>query len=400
MKQPEVRLRLLLEQYLSGELSEEDTFEFLGYVQDPVFENKLKQLLGESFTVESEPVQLADIQQQLILGSIFKDTKTRRISLVKMAVAACFLAMLSFGLYIYIQQTKNSPEPFINIGQDITPGRLAATLTLSDGAEIQLSDQQTGDITQESGIRISRTAEGQLIYTIEDSKSLQQNGWNTLTTKNGESYQVQLPDGTTVWLNSGTSLSYPTSFTAAKTRNIRLDGEAYFEVARDIHKPFLVSTVNQLIEVLGTQFNVNSYASAVGGRQKKSAITTLVEGSVKVQKTFNGRIEPLDPGLVLKPGEQSIELDGELQLRKVADLEEITSWKEGYFKFNENLHDILAKVARWYDIEVEYQYQPPSTLTFSGKISREKPLSDLLKIISYNDEVHFKIEGRRVVVMK
>lgn len=413
MNDRESRLQELLSQYLQGELPDDEQSEFWRFVDDPLFADPLKQLLGEYFSREKENTHLDAIRQHAILSAIFNTDSmpgpeitsvlppskgTRRLWPKIAAVAASLLFVLGLGFYFYPSKV-DPPYPNAGASEDVAPGRYAATLTLSDGSQIRLSDQ-TGDIAAESGIRISQTATGELVYTIEAHEALESAGWNMLTTQNAESYQVRLPDGSTVWLNSGTSLSYPTNFASADHRQVELRGEAYFDVARDESKPFRVQTSQQLIEVLGTQFNVNSYVGETGsGLSPPSTVTTLVDGSVRVTMASNLDKDGSTNRIVLQPGEQALDRNGQLQVRRGVDLEEIISWKDGYFKFDDHLQGILARVARWYDIEIEYEYLPPDSLTFSGKISRHKPLSDLLKIISYNDEVHFRIEGRRVIVM-
>lgn len=391
MKHSQDRLDELLSRHLQGELTGADQQEFWSYVQNPLFESSIKQRLSERFDREDGLSALDKNQQRTVLGQIFRKGKrrktvptrvrriTRRPAII--AAAALLLCTFSLGLYLYLhQQSPNSQ--LTNVAQDIDGGQHSATLTLSDGSQIALTGHFTGTIAEEAGIGITLSEDGALLYEIHATAGATADRWNTLATKNAETYRVKLPDGTTAWLNAGSALSYPVAFAPSGQRRVKLEGEAYFDVAHDRARPFLVETKGQPVEVLGTEFNLTAYAN------ETAVTTTLIEGRVRVAD------------VTLQPGEQTIEQNGEIRVQTAADLEAISSWKDGYFKFNENLESILTKIARWYDIDVEYQYHPPAHLTFSGKISRDKPLSDLLKILAYNDEVQFEIRGRRLMVMK
>ncbi len=188
-----------------------------------------------------------------------------------------------------------------------------------------------------------------------------------------------------VWLNAASSLKFPVKF-AGKERVVELTGEAYFEVAPEAGKPFIVETVNEKVLVLGTHFNINAYSD------EPVAVTTLLEGSIKVQSTQTGKAS------ILKPGQQSL-LDASQFTIQAANLEEAVAWKNGYFRFNdERIADIMKKLERWYNIEVIYEGKPSEEL-FNGKISRFKDISQVLRMLEKTEGIHFKIQGRRVTVM-
>ena len=316
------------------------------------------------------------------------------------AAAAVILLALGFGLYQYRAISSPGTQNFDHLTQnDIKPGGNKAYLTLANGTKISLDDIQNGQIAEQGGVSITKTANGQLVYTAKNASTPLNSAipqFNSIETPRGGQYQVNLPDGTKVWLNAGSSLRYPTAF-ASKGREVVLNGEAYFEVAKRTNKgervPFLVKTATQIVEVLGTHFNVNSYEN------ESTTKTTLIEGSVKVKPTAMPDHKN-ELAKILKPGEQSLLKGTSVKVAEV-DTEEALAWKEGFFMFdNENLQSIMRKVSRWYDVEVEFQDKSALTKDFSGTVSRFANVSQVLKKIELTGSVHFKIEGRRIVVMK
>lgn len=266
---------------------------------------------------------------------------------------------------------KFTMRPATTIVKDVSPGGNKATITLANGDTIGLSGSK-------SGIAINGTN-----LTYSDGSTIDNShryiGVQILTTPKGGQYQIQLADGSKVWLNANSSLKYPTSFANTRERNVELQGEAYFEVFPNKTKPFIIKCQTQTVEVLGTHFNINDYKDA------GNTITTLVEGSVKVTN-------PLLQQVILKPNQQSL-IDGNSIKVKDADLETALAWKYGRLEFKDaNIRTILKQVARWYDIEVEYRGDI-SNRTFNGSISRSSNLSVLLNILAYND-IHFTIEKR------
>ena len=306
------------------------------------------------------------------------------------------VAIIILGVYLYkYKQDNNQQNQTNNFANDITPGKQGATLTLASGKKIQLSNAANGQLAKESGVVITKTATGELIYEIQDNTESSRST-NILSTAKGETYQVVLPDGSKVWLNAASTLKYPAKFTALKQRRVQLDGEAYFEIAKDKLHPFIVETDKQSVEVLGTHFNINSY------QDEPDTKTTLLEGSVKVA-TLSGRqstFKQLQNSTVLKPGEQSV-LSGAGKIDVMAiDVNKATAWKNGKFVFEEeNIESIMRKLSRWYNVEIIYQGDFTNK-TFVGSISRSDNISKILDKITFTQAVHFKIEGRRIYVMQ
>ncbi|MCD0488713.1 FecR family protein [Pedobacter sp. MC2016-14] len=301
-------------------------------------------------------------------------------SLWSWAAAAAVIFLIAVSL-LYNRTTLESENIIAN---DIAPGGNKATLILANGKRVNLTDASNGSIASQSGIKIIKAKNGQLIYEVSGigtESSL--TSYNTIEIPFGGQYQVNLSDGTKVWLNAGSSLRYPLKFSGSK-REVQLLGEGYFEVAHNREMPFNVRSGKQTIEVLGTHFNVMAYAD------EKAIKTSLLEGSVKIHYG--------EEHLQLIPGQQAQFLNDKVNIVGDADMEEVIAWKNGYFKFNEDLVGIMNKISRWYGVKVIYQMKPDSSLTYSGKISRSRNISAILKIISFDGDVHFRVNGKIVYV--
>ncbi|WP_412465973.1 FecR family protein [Pedobacter sp. KLB.chiD] len=314
----------------------------------------------------------------------------RRI--ISIGIAASLILIAGIG-YLVLKNNANTPDRFVIAKKyDLPAGTDKATLTLSDGKVIDLNKDAVGKIAAEAGIEITRSVDGTLVYkALNTGKSA---GFNTITTPIGGQYAVILPDGSKVWLNAGSSLKYPTAF-AENGREVALTGEGYFEVAhREGPKgrvPFSVTVVknqtpSERVEVLGTHFNINAYAD------EPFINTTLLIGSVKVALNNN-------KAALLKPG-QTARLSNENIKVQQADTEMAVAWKNGEFVFREDLRSAMRKVARWYDVEIIYDETAPEDLMLGGWMSRGTNISEVLNHIQLTGKVHFKLEGRRVIVSK
>lgn len=305
-----------------------------------------------------------------------------RKSVVYMAAAASLALIVGVGLYFNQQQPLSKSIQSKAYTNDIPAGSNKAYLTLANGKKLVLTNSANGTLAEEAGIKITKTADGQLVYTIVDQGKKRIAGYNRIETPRGGQYQLNLPDGTKIWLNSASSLKYPVSFAALKERRVELSGEAYFEVAKDKIHPFIVKSGRQQVQVLGTHFDVNAYPD------EQLIKTTLLEGSVK-----------LNEQVVLKPGEQS-SLTGEKFSVKQVNVNDAIDWKNGEFVFtNESLTSILKKVSRWYDVEIKYVHTPISVPTFTGSVSRSENISGVLKMLEETSNVRFSIEGRLINVI-
>lgn len=373
----------LYEKYLAGKCSVKEQVELENY-QDSF---KLKEQQWDVTTMGNSEEIKQSIQENLNY-SIQEHSKNRIFKIrVWQSAAAAILILLTAGIYYY----QNSPEPVIvktetpRFRNDVAPGNNKAILTLDDGSKIDLDDAKTGILASESNIDIKKTGDGQLEYTA-GAQNVKTVKYNILSTPMGGEYQLVLPDGSKVWLNSGSTLRFPTAFIGSE-RIVELKGEAYFDIAKNPKMPFLVRTNNAMdIKVLGTQFNVMAYDD------EKNINTTLVEGSVEVLKGSEKTN--------LKPGQEAILNRGSGNIKVAqADLEQAIAWKNGYFIFyNENIESIMRKVSRWYNVDIVYQGNL-NNKDFVGTISRNKNVSELLKMLELTGAIHFSIDGRRITVM-
>lgn len=329
----------------------------------------------------------AELKQQIQPEHINTNSKKKnspiKLWLKVSAAAAAIFIIVGIGLVLQddSQQNKNV---FRN---DIPAGKNSATLTLDNGKKILLSNANSGQLAAEAGILISKSADGEIVYSVKDQNKDAANKTHTLETANGETYKLQLPDHSEVWLNSASSIKFPASFAGSKNRKVELSGEAYFEVSKDKEHPFIVKTTQQEVQVLGTHFNINSYGD------KQNTRTTLLEGSIRITNGQNKQ-------QLIKPGEIATVSNSENILIAPADTKSTMAWKNGDFRFNdERIDEVMLQISRWYDIEVAYN-GPISNEKFSGKISRNKNISEVLNMLSYSNAVKFIVEGRRVTVMQ
>lgn len=299
----------------------------------------------------------------------------------RMAAAAVILVVFAAGLYIYNDRSTTNNQ----LTADIEPGGNKAILTLANGQKIVLNDAAKGEISKQSGISVSKSKDGQLIYTmVQRTEQPSENIRNTITTPNGGQYTIMLSDGTKVILNSASSLNFPTSLKGPE-RLVELNGEAYFEVAKHKDSRFKVVSAQQTVEVLGTHFNINAYAN------EDEIKTTLLEGSVKV----------LTPKVstVIEPGEQAAwnrSAENKLYKRRVNTGKE-TAWINGIFSFEgDDLKTVMRQVSRWYDVKVIYVGALGDEKYF-GEISRNSKLSEVFKILELNN-VNFEVSGKNVKV--
>ncbi|OOQ57129.1 FecR family protein [Mucilaginibacter pedocola] len=269
----------------------------------------------------------------------------------------------------------------------ILPGGNKAVLTMADGTTIALTDAKNGKLATEQGMQVSKAKDGVLVYSASGNAATNAEvAINTITTPRGGQYQVELADGTKVWLNAASSLRFPAAF-KGKTRSVELTGEGYFEVAKNKSMPFIVKANGTNVEVLGTHFDVSAYGD------DKTVTTTLLEGSVRLVK--EGRTA------MLIPGQQGVSVNGAAAINvQQADVEQTMAWKSGFFLFrNTYIRDIMKQASRWYDIDVEFE-QGLQNKEYGGKISRYKDISELLKNLELTGTIHFKVEGRRITVMQ
>ena len=371
MNNNEIKAQALLKKYRERNCTEEEA----AWVE--------QWYLGLNKDGEELPPELLAEDLQALEASLSGITRKQYYykKYASIAAAAIVLLVSGIALFTYIHHQKREQQYAANT--DIAPGGNKAILTLADGRKVNLTDVKVGMLSNTKGLKISKEADGQLVYEItSDAVPSPSMSFNKIETPRGGQYKVLLPDGTAVWLNAASSLKYPASFGQLKERRVMLFGEAYFEVAHNKQKPFVVEAGGQEIKVLGTHFNVNAYADEP---QKR---TTLLQGSVQVSN--GGRI------LLLHPGEQS-QFSSHSFTSGSADIQTATGWKNGRLAFSRtDIRQVLREIARWYDIEIEYSGAEPN-YTISGEVPRQAKLSEILKILSLS-EVHFKQQGRKLII--
>jgi ferric-dicitrate binding protein FerR (iron transport regulator) len=320
-------------------------------------------------------------------------------------VAASTLLLLAAAAYFALTPAHRAETAeHHTVGGNIAPGSDGAILTLADGTTIMLDSLKNGTVASQQGTNVI-LKNGQLVYSRNNAET---NSviYNVVTTPKGKQFRMELSDGTRVWLNSASSIKYPTHFTGGK-RRVEITGEAYFEVAKNIHEPFLVDVDGKAaIEVLGTEFNVNSYADDA------TIKTTLIKGSVRMSLALSAMELSKQPvknnstaysasreqGVVLKPGQQA-QTQGQQQIKVISDLNinQVIAWKNGFFDFNDvELSEVLRQLERWYDIEIKYTGKR-SGIKVKGKMYRDVNLSDVLEVLNKMG-LSFDTQGRTVIV--
>lgn len=377
------KLIKLIGDYNSGEIDDAGKKELADWVKL----DTSNQLLFDRLTSDEDLKRELRIMHTFHAETAFSQFERKHLKPVKklwlrLAVAASIVIVCTIGGYFYDSYSENLiNERSFALAKGILPGKNAATLTLANGKKIPLDGAHNGELAREAGVVITKTRDGRIIYEIKDRNNQAAFQSNMLTTSRGETYQIYLPDGTMVWINAATTLTYPASFSSLKTRTVELNGEAYFEVSKDKLHPFIVKTARQEVVVLGTHFNINSYAD------EGQTLTTLLEGSVKI----NGKT-------LLNPGQQAqLSDNGEIKVT-TANIEEAIGWKNGFFLFDkDDLPAVMRQISRWYDIKVKYEGEIPKA-SFDGKVYRNLNLSKVLEVLKYAN-VKFKLEEKTIIIM-
>lgn len=369
---------------------------YMGYEEGPLLE-RLTRLKKEDMSSGDAPLAEGGRVEgrTSAIGSIEMRTKAsiggrRRWFL---AAAAVVLFVVGTGAYLLLLRrpdhtiARQQPVHPVN---DVAPGGNKAILTLAGGRQIVLDSAADGLLAQQGTVSVQKLDDGQLAYSSANEHEKPTNiGNNVLSTPRGGQYKLRLPDGTRIWLNSASSITYPVAFGRAE-RSVTISGEAYFEVAPDPRKPFLVRVNDLDVKVLGTSFNINAYGDEPGIN------TTLLQGGVAVSRR-GGRV-------VLKPGQQAratngaATVNGGVTISQAVDLEQVMAWKNGLFKFSgTSLSEIMRQVQRWYDVDVVFAGETEK-MTFSGRMPRREYVSQVLKMLEETGAAHFTIEGRTIKI--
>lgn len=391
----------LLEKYAEGTATlaeERDLFEELSRgVDSEQWQEIISQVLERGVEDPAYDTGRWESAIERILRSQPQSAPVHRIHFLRTAwfrYAAAIIILFGIGTYLYINNrkekpsvTQTNPNPVQN---DVAPGGNRATLTLADGSKIILDSAANGKIAEQGAMTVEKK-EGKIIYSeLPTANSELPTAYNTMTTPRGGQYQLVLPDGSRVWLNAESSIIYPTAFTTSE-RRVTITGEAYFEVAHNARQPFRVEAGAQLVEVLGTKFNVNTYTEELNYN------TTLLEGKVKL--SARDAQNTVLTSLILQPGQQG-QLDQQtknLSLTAHPDLEQVMAWRNGLFNFNNrSFAEVMSLLARWYDVEIVYDGKVPKT-SIRGEMGRDLNLSQVLNALKVMG-VNYAIEGKKLIV--
>jgi len=382
------RLHYLFNQYFDKKATAEEAeelMEMLDYSGNDADVETFMQRAWQSYDPSNEMV-FTKIQSEQMWSNIAPQQSTGRrapvITLMKrIAVAASVILVAGAGIWYFSKQNKKEIPVVAKATQDVAPGGNKAVLTLGDGSSIVLDHAANGQLAMQGNTSVAKLNNGELAYNAQNGHAV---FYNSLATPRGGHYKITLPDGSIVWLNSASSLRFPTSFNGDK-REVEMSGEAYFEIAKNVKQPFIVKVNDgSKVEVLGTHFNVMAYGD------EDEAKTTLLQGAVKVDK---GNASNL-----LKPGQQAaIEKDGKMKVLSNVNISEVTAWKEDQFSFNSaDIHSIMKQISRWYDVDVEYKGNVSASL--NGNIKMSVPLSQVLEILTLAGNVKFDVQGKKIVV--
>jgi len=369
----------LVEKYLNGSASAEEIITIENYYAHFSDDTDITDSLNEN-----EILALKATLRQKVNDKIDRAEK-RVIPFYRrkyLQLAASILLLLMVSLII-TSKLRHKPVKQLAQTHDLAPGGNKATLTLANGSKIDLSSMKNGVFAAQPGSHVIKQ-NGHLVYKpAADNAGLAAESYNTLTTPKGGQYALTLADGTKVWLNAASSLKFPTVF-AGSDRVVELSGEAYFEVVHNSKQPFKVKTASQVVQDIGTQFNVNSYPD------EDAVATTLVEGSVKI---FDARGQA-----VIKPGQQYLlKAGGRPEVKNDIDIDEVIAWKNGMFQFNNaDIKTIMRQIGRWYNVSVEYSGPVPAS-TYHGRISRNSNASAVLRILELSG-IDFTVERGKIIV--
>jgi len=393
------RLEYLLKSYLDKTSSEAEESELFSILASDDYDQQVKEYMDAVWNRQQNGKALSQEQSEKILSSILSHRDAAVIPIhshrskrnIIWAAASVVIIAAGIMLFYFLSQTSADKEPVATANKshqyknDVAPGMTGAILKLDDGSSIVLDNATDGKLATQGNMQVVKNG-GSLNYIQDGVQNDQPVSYNTIETPRGRQYQLLLEDGTKVWLNAASSIRFPVAFKGSE-RRVEITGEAYFEVAKNIEKPFRVAANGITVEVLGTHFNINSYAD------EATVNTTLLEGSVKVSKGDNQKI--------LTPGQQAqINDKGEVKTEKNVNISEVMAWKDNQFSFeNTDIKKLMRQLSRWYDVEVVFKNETAEPVTFIGDISRTVNLSTVLKMLEQTGEVRFEIEGKKIIVM-
>lgn len=344
-------------------------------VEDFFDKDKLEKGISETYAIYHKVWER--LEKQLPQGSNWVGANVKKkpylFRLYKYAaVAAAVLIFGAVGIYFYANQNKRQTSIAAHEKDILAPVTNRATITLSDGSQVSLNKAADGALALQGNIKVVKLANGQVAYQTIDGQLLNELQYNTLTNPRGSKVvDIVLSDGSRIWLNAGSSITYPVVF-LGNERKVELNGEAYFEVAKDPYKKFIVNAKDATTEVLGTHFNVNAYAD-----QAETKIT-LLEGSVKVSAPTTQQSS------LLKPGQQAAvnKVQSTIKLSR-PNPDQIIAWKNGFFTFSGlGFEQVMENIGRWYDVRIVFASDVPD-IRLEGDLGQNTSLNSALEALRF-----------------
>ena len=370
--------KIIMKQLASEMLSEDEKAYFEEWYKNPSHQEYFRELLK----IRSGVIAYS-VKDRIDCGKAWRKIRpVRKISRIRqvMKYVAIMLLPLCVGLLLFIREQKK--EQVVYVEPTVRPGGKLAVLTLSTGEQIELA--RSVSAMSEQGAEISNSMGNELVYKQVGDMAPVKEVYNTISVPRGGEYKIVLADGTTVWLNSDSDIRFPVTFSGDK-RQVELQGEAYFEVAKNVEKPFIVKINDYNIRVTGTQFNVRNYSG-------ENVATTLVEGSVQLERGKEVQ--------KMYPGQQALLVNGQLVVKKV-DVVDVIGWREGTFSFKEvRLEDIINELARWYDFDVYYQDTDVKNYHFTAWFRRNASIEEVIEVLEKTKKIKMKLDGKTLIVRK
>lgn len=383
MLKKEYNISILIAKFLTGDMNEDERRELEAWKEDSVENQQLFERLCAPAHITKLNTMAGRYDKTEAWRKLEKKLTRSRITGLRKWVAYAAVLLLPLAVcYFLIKTSEEILSPNENVAEVVTPGSSKATLTLADGSIVDLEDVKEFELKEKDGTRINKDSSALNYNTNNSSNKIV---YNKIEIPKGGEYTLKLSDGSMVYLNAMSSLRFPVNFIGDK-REVELQGEAYFEVAKD-HKPFIVKTTGMNIEVLGTVFNISAYA------EDQVARTTLVNGSVKVTS------DCLSEAIILKPSQQASFYKSANQITvKEVDIAQYTAWKNGRFYFKDwRLEDIITYLSRWYDVDVFYQNDNIKDIRFGCNINRYGEIAPILELLEQTDKITAKLKGRTIV---
>ena len=387
------RIHYLLKAYISKQANSAEESELMDWVLEAGEDSELKSYVLGIWDRYKPSEDLSYVNWDEIYSRVMQpavvslEPKVRKMSWARLTAAAVILVALAAGTYIYFAPRPEQSIATVQPKQNdiLPPSGNKAVLTLADGTKIELDSSGNGTIAVQGSVKIIKHSTGELSYAGTAAGEI---SYNTLSVPRGSKpMSLMLSDGSKVWINVGSSLTFPTAFTGNE-RKVKITGEAYFEVAHNSAMPFMVQHDDLTVKDLGTHFNVNTY------EDESAEQITLLEGSVYITKNALSKL--------LKPGQQAhMNHNGNSDIKVLNDvnMDEVMAWKDGKFMFDKDtdIGTIMSQISRWYDVAIEYQGK--INQRFWGSISKDVNVSQVLKILEATGGVKFKVEMNKIIVM-